>query len=121
VRAVDADDLLDQFEAATCAQYTANTRNTYRAGFYRGVALFERWQDQDPAWDSYPPRRLPRRGGPDRIIGHTFPVRAGITTRFALPADLTDGEAERLIAFIRSLVVQPRPLPRPPKDRVSGG
>lgn len=32
VRAVDADDLLDQFEAATGERCTANTRNTYRAG-----------------------------------------------------------------------------------------
>ena len=114
-RTIDADDLLDQFDSATADQYTANTRSTYRAGFHRGLGLFERWQGQDPAWDSDPPRRA-RRRAPGQTISHTFPVRAGITTRFVLPVDLTDSEAERLITFIRSLVVPPHP----PANTVSG-
>jgi hypothetical protein len=107
VRTIDADDVLDQFEDATTDRYTVNTRQTYRTGFHRGLELFQRWQNHDPAWDSDIARRIRRRADRNPVIVHTFPVRAGITTRFALPVDLTGSEADRLITFIRSLVVQP--------------
>lgn len=107
VRTIDADDVLGEFEDATTDRYTINTRQTYRTGFHRGLELFQRWQTQDPAWDNDVARRIRRRPAGNPVIVHTFPVRAGITTRFALPVDLTGNEADRLITFIRSLVVQP--------------
>ncbi len=88
-RTIDADDVLDQFEDATADRYTVNTRQTYRTGFHRGLELFQRWQNHDPAWDTDIARRIRRRPTADAVIVHTFPVRAGITTRFALPVDLT--------------------------------
>lgn len=107
VRAISAADVLDEFEDATTDRYTVNTRQTYRTGFHRGLELFARWRNKDPAWDSDIRRRIRRRPDRNAVIVHTFPVRAGITTRFALPVDLTGSEADRLITFIRSLVVQP--------------
>src|SRR6266545_3531645 len=111
VRTIDVDDVLDQFEDAAAGRLTTHSLQTYRAGFRRGLDMFLRWQAKDPRWDIGPSSRARRPPAPatgsDGTIPHTFPVRAGITTRLTLPVDLTAAEADRLAQFIRSLVVAP--------------
>ena len=108
VRTIDAHDLLDQFDEATADEYTANTRNTYRAGFHRGLGLFERWQDQDPAWDSDPPRRARRRSGQGRIISLGIPLVLLALLYAILGVSLIllsgDKQARAIISMIRKPV-----------------
>jgi hypothetical protein len=109
VRIIDVDNVLDQFETAAAGRFTDHSLHTYKAGFRRGLDMFLRWEAKDPRWDPGP-SRVRRALAPavgDRVVLHTFPVRAGITTRLALPVDLTAAEADRLVQFIRSLVVAP--------------
>jgi transcriptional regulator with XRE-family HTH domain len=42
-------------------------------------------------------------GGALRSIRHSFHLRPGVSVSFALPEDLTPGEADRLARFIKSL------------------
>jgi hypothetical protein len=109
VRTINVDDVLDQFEDAAAGQLTTHSLNTYRAGFRRGLAMFLRWQVMDPDWDPGPSPRAPGRRAPvaggNLTILHTFPVRPGITTQLTLPVNLTQAEADRLVQFIKSLVL----------------
>jgi hypothetical protein len=111
VRTIDIADVLDRFEDVAAGTLTVHSLQTYRAGFRQGLDLFLRWQAKDPQWDpGLSPQARHRRAlvaGGDRVVLHTFPVRTGITTRLALPVDLTAAEADRLVQFIRSLVVAP--------------
>src|SRR5690349_6249108 len=42
-------------------------------------------------------------GGALRSIRHSFHLRPGVSVSFALPEDLTPGEADRLASFLKSL------------------
>lgn len=78
----------------------------YRTGFRRGLELFLRRQAGDREWEADLARRRRKEPVGERTLLHSFPVRAGLITRFALPADLTTSEADRLVQFIRSLAVE---------------
>jgi len=50
------------------------------------------------------PRPEPPRGGMTvDLMTYDFPLRHDLTVRLTLPVELTEADAERLIAFIRSL------------------
>jgi hypothetical protein len=108
---LDINDTLEQFETIAAHELAANTISTYKNGFRRATALFERWRTADPDWDAPPPPRRSRlihQPGQDHagtpVVVHVFPIRADLATRILLPLDLTGHEADRLIQFIRSLV-----------------
>jgi len=98
---------------------------SYRTRVQRAVAMYRAWLagEREP-----PKKRLPRKsgqpsgrapGGPERspaasaagydsteaAIEYLFPLRKGFRARLHLPEDLTQEEADRVGAFVATLVV----------------
>ncbi|KKL47535.1 hypothetical protein LCGC14_2334570 [marine sediment metagenome] len=51
------------------------------------------------------PRNLTMLGSLSRSINHEYPLRPGMHVRLTLPDDMTLDEAERVIRYIKSLVL----------------
>jgi hypothetical protein len=63
---------------------------------------------------------------PPPTLGYAFPLRDTFNASLILPTDLTDEEADRLAAFIKSLVTpwrveppEPEPAPLPERYRLN--
>lgn len=100
-----------------------STRSTYKTVIRRCVRLLIAHTRGDANWWRSKPTAKRRTGknttgtaastqqatapqtAPTDTLAHRFPLRAGLTVDFSLPADLSQGEAARLGAYLQTLVL----------------
>lgn len=107
--ALDAEKVLHAFEVKAHG-LDQQTIETYKNRFRVSLALY-----RDPAaevdyfWKSRQGRQFQRAEAPKPQITsaeYPFPIREDVVARLHLPSNLMKAEAERLCAFIRSLVTE---------------
>ncbi len=141
IRSLEVDRLMDRFETLNRTKYSTGSMGAYKSRFRQSVAMYLAWLAKDPLWKSTgkanrggSPQRRPARpttfktadsaGGaseqPDnasqgsqvpRLVAYDMPLRPDMIVRLTLPFDLTQSDAERVAAFVRSLAfTSPPPL-----------
>lgn len=139
VRNLDPDAYLDRFETMMVGQYKQESLIQYRNRFKRGLAAYLAYLSDKhiPAFGGPARKRRGDRPSPksepvgstgatsapippsaaERLIDYPFPLRSGQIAILRLPVGLDKTDAERMGAFIRTLVLDPqRELVRPRTD-----
>jgi hypothetical protein len=127
VRDLDVDAHLDRFENMVVGQYKHESLVQYRNRFKRGLSTYlaylndkqipsfggsarkRRTDRPSPRTDKRPAAKTPSVSVPastaDRLIDYPFPLRSGQIAILRLPVGLDKTDAERMGAFIRTLVL----------------
>jgi hypothetical protein len=127
LRNVDPDTCLDRFETMMVGQYKHESLVQYRNRFKRGLAAYLAYLDdkQIPVFGGPARKRRGERPGQksepvrsggansrpipastaERLIDYPFPLRSGQIAILRLPVGLDKTDAERMGAFIRTLVL----------------
>jgi hypothetical protein len=128
VRDLDPDAYLDRFETMVVGQYKHESLVQYRNRFKRGVAAYLSYLNEKqiptfggrkrraerPSQKSEPARSAGATSSPipasaaERLIDYPFPLRSGQIAILRLPVGLDKTDAERMGAFIRTLVLDPQ-------------
>lgn len=131
VVAIDVDEYLSRFENGARGQYKAESLRAYRSRFAKAVDAYRKFliDGTPPTFRSGPSSaRTSRRGEPDTgtnvpaedraqarqsvaapdLIDYPFPLQSGQLAQIRLPAKLAKSDAERLAAFVRTLVFEPQ-------------
>lgn len=137
VRGLDAEAHLDRFENMVVGQYKHESLVQYRNRFKRGLAAYLAYLNdkQIPSFGGSARKRTGERTGTkpstgrttppppapmptstaERLIDYPFPLRSGQIAILRLPVGLGKTDAERMGAFIRTLVLDPE------RELVRGG
>lgn len=140
VRSFDIDEYFARFETKSMGRYAADSLGAYRARFRKAVEAYRSYL-ADPNWkpslrasaSKRPPRDPQQRSGrtpanpapassadvplapatnSPSMIAYPFPLKSGQMARLELPTQLERDDADRMAAFLRTLVFeQPRQLP----------
>ena len=137
VRNLDVEGLLSRFSEAHRADYTPASLATYKTRFRNAVAMYLAWLAgrsdwpsvirPRPGWTSQ--RKGPMggrdvqvelttgqsddgrsgrvRAGSSQTVIHQLPLRPDLLVQVELPVDLTQADADRVAAFVRSLAFDP--------------
>lgn len=127
VRKLDAEAHLTRFENMVVGQYKHESLVQYRNRFKRGLAAYlsylsdkqipsfggparkRRAEHPSPKSDKRPAAPTPSTSVPastaERLIDYPFPLRSGQIAILRLPVGLQKTDAERMGAFIRTLVI----------------
>ena len=127
VRDMDAEAHLDRFENMVVGQYKHESLVQYRNRFKRGLSAYLSYLNdkQIPSFGGPARTRRPERPSPkpgeaaasptppasvppstaERLIDYPFPLRSGQIAILRLPVGLEKTDAERMGAFIRTLVL----------------
>ncbi len=133
MRTLDAEEHLDRFENMVVGQYKHESLIQYRNRFKRGLAAYLSYLNdkQIPSFGGSArkrgveraagkPKAPSRRDAPvlaspsmpvstsERLIDYPFPLRSGQIAILRLPVGLERIDAERMGAFIRTLVLDPQ-------------
>jgi len=88
----DLADLLADFDRKHEADFTPETRSSYRSNFKRTVELCLASSNTDASGTEW--------------MMYRFPIRDGVVVEISLPVDLAPAEAKRLSALITALPVE---------------
>jgi hypothetical protein len=130
VRDLDVEAHLDRFENMVVGQYKHESLVQYRNRFKRGLSAYLTYlsDKQIPSFGGSARKRGADRSGPkattgrttptpsapippstaERLIDYPFPLRSGQIAILRLPVGLEKTDAERMGAFIRTLVLDPQ-------------
>lgn len=132
IRTLDVEEHLDRFENMVVGQYKHESLTQYRNRFKRGVAAYlsylndkqipsfggsarKRGAERAAGKPKAPTRDAPVLASPsmpvstsERLIDYPFPLRSGQIAILRLPVGLERIDAERMGAFIRTLVLDPQ-------------
>ncbi len=133
VRDLDVEAHLDRFENMVVGQYKHESLVQYRNRFKRGLSAYLSYLNdkQIPSFGGSARKRGADRSGPkpstgrtkptppapipsstaERLIDYPFPLRSGQIAILRLPVGLEKTDAERMGAFIRTLVLDPQQEP----------
>jgi hypothetical protein len=145
IRAIDPDEYFLRFENMTVGQYKEESLASYRSRFRKSLDAYLGYLEErrlptfrgsggrsaagakksKPAGEASSPR--PARAEPMRqrptvevgpeLVDYPFPLRSGGMVHLYLPPKLEKGDADRLAAFVQTLVIEPqRQLPAPIAD-----
>lgn len=106
LRDLDIDQAAIRYRTAA-GRLTFHTRATYERNFRRAVRIFLGWMACDRDWQAVPHRQ---RYGPPPGRTHEIyrlALRRDETLTLYLPRDLTPAEADRIAAFVTTLVYLP--------------
>jgi hypothetical protein len=127
VRTLDVDAHLDRFENMVVGQYKHESLVQYRNRFKRGLSAYLAYLNEKqvpsfgrgsrrrgsdrPSQEPSAGREAPTSSAPlppstsERLIDYPFPLRSGQIAILRLPVGLEKTDAERMGAFIRTLVL----------------
>jgi hypothetical protein len=137
VRTFDADEYMDRFGNAVVGEYKQESLISYRQRFKKAIALYldflqtnrppllrttrRSWSESSgPSAAAMPKRKVskdsaplppapsPESSGAEPLIDYPFPLRSGQIAYVRLPRKLEKEDAERLGAFVRTLVYEPQ-------------
>lgn len=134
MRGLEVEAHLDRFENMVVGQYKHESLVQYRNRFKRGLSAYLNYLNdkQIPSFGGSSRKRTGDRPGPkpsaghmtptqpapiststaERLIDYPFPLRSGQIAILRLPVGLEKTDAERMGAFIRTLVLDQRELVR---------
>jgi hypothetical protein len=138
VRTFNIDEYFARFETKSMGRYAADSLGAYRARFRKAVEAYRNYL-ADPNWKPSLRASASRRPAKDpqqrwartpasppassavplvsampspSMIAYPFPLKSGQMARLELPTQLERDDADRMAAFLRTLVFeQPRQLP----------
>jgi hypothetical protein len=130
VKSLDLDDLLSRFEVRALGDLKAESIGAYRNRFTRAVEAYREFLNsgKPPSYrpsgrhrpaasgapnkgrvvPSTPPVQPAHQGSSERMVDYPFPLKSGALANFRLPVRLEREDAERMGAFIRTLVFEPQ-------------
>ncbi|MGH2923107.1 MAG: hypothetical protein ACRDKH_03630 [Solirubrobacterales bacterium] len=138
VSSLDPDEYMDRFEKLAAGQYKLESLASYRSRFRKAIEAYRGYLSEKkiPSFRVSPTRKSrpkakqshkPARGSslgrhpdtastPERatstaglgLIEYPFPLNSGEVARLRLPAKLDAGDADRIAAFVQTLVFKPR-------------
>jgi hypothetical protein len=103
IQQLDVDAQLDRFEAERSGAYGPQSLRTYRGRFKTVVAHF--LDDEVGALQGPDPEVTDQSGGADEVRNYDFPLDTLRSALFTLPRNLSRRDAERISAFVSSLVI----------------
>lgn len=133
VSAIKPDEYLDRFENRGRGKYKAESLRAYRSRFRNAINSYRAFLEdgsipkfrgsRQGASKETPAKHAPADTGRSadpakpspRLVEYPFPLRSGELAYVRLPARLEKADAERLAAFVRTLVFEPQ------RELVSGG
>lgn len=130
ISGLDPDEYMDRFEKLAAGQYKIESLASYRSRFRKALEAYGEYLSQKnlPTFRASPRRRKaprpkgkPGTSGPKvetkstersepsagvglGLIEYPFPLRSGDVARLRLPAQLEAGDADRIAAFVQTLV-----------------
>lgn len=136
IRDLDVDEYMDRFENKERASYKSESLRAYRGRFRKAVGAYEAFladgaipsfrsptskksgssptaQDGPGATptpaegDAGSAESSPSRRAGSPMVDYPFPLQGGGLAHLRLPATLQPGDADRLAAFVKTLVVNP--------------
>jgi hypothetical protein len=90
-------ELVEKFVADATGEKGHGTISSYSSHYRRAVETYFEVRGAGQAADG--------RSASEALITHRFPLRRDLVVTFALPADLSAGEAQRLASLIQSLPI----------------
>jgi hypothetical protein len=138
---IDIEDFAEQFGRRRASKFKPETLHVYKSRFKNAVRMYNEFLENPSGWRykaRKPYKDRVRQGNgarpagkqvvapvqvepeeryelpPVRTIDHQYPLRPNLIVKVQLPTDLTKSEANKLSAFVASLVQEPVPaLPAP--------
>lgn len=132
VTEIDPDEYLSRFETRERGNYKIESLRAYRSRFTRAITAYRQFLEDGsiPRLRASPGTRgrkepaSERRSGTQaiqavartdseggKLIDYPFPLRSGNLAQLRLPARLERADAERIAAFVRTLVFEPQEQP----------
>ena len=103
VQTFDPDDLMDRFERRFVGEYKTESLTSYRQRLKRAVGAYREFLENGNGNGESHTADVS-----GSLIDYPFPLRSGAVAHLRLPLKLEKADADRLGAFLRTLVFEPQ-------------